>query len=398
MLGEIAMLTIGQLAECTGVSEKALRFYENKGLIHSVRNKENNYRYYEEAEKETIEKIIMFKFLGFSLEEIKVFLENGKEMSMEESLKQQRWFLEQERKKLDTIIYCIDRAIKECEVRNTNIDELLENMKAIKIDRSADVQIAELYRHSDKAEDWNVWVFEQAEVKENLEILDAGVGWGNLWRLNQEQIPLGCKIDCLDKHNTWADEFEVFVKEEVEKGNYKAETFSFLWGDMEEMQFLERYDRIFLNHVAYFLKDCKKMYERFRGILKEDGIFISTLGGVAYFEEVEELLLDFSEELGIGREKFVREVCDFGCMRKNRVFEQEKMLEEVFPKMEKRVFEIELVFNEKDCYEFLTRTYKDIKNELERHRQEFSDYLRRRREREGSIKIKKDTYLFYCKK
>ena len=61
MRGEIVMLTIGQLAECTGISEKALRFYENKGLIHSVRNKENNYRYYEGAEKETIEKIIMFK-------------------------------------------------------------------------------------------------------------------------------------------------------------------------------------------------------------------------------------------------------------------------------------------------------------------------------------------------
>lgn len=44
------MLTIGQLTECAGISEKALRIYEKKGLIHSVRNANNNYRYYEEDE------------------------------------------------------------------------------------------------------------------------------------------------------------------------------------------------------------------------------------------------------------------------------------------------------------------------------------------------------------
>lgn len=56
------MLTIGQLADSAGISEKALRIYEKKGLIHSVRNAENNYRYYDEKEKETLQKIIMFKF------------------------------------------------------------------------------------------------------------------------------------------------------------------------------------------------------------------------------------------------------------------------------------------------------------------------------------------------
>ena len=36
--------TIGQLAQLTDMSTKALRFYEEKGLITSVRSEKSNYR------------------------------------------------------------------------------------------------------------------------------------------------------------------------------------------------------------------------------------------------------------------------------------------------------------------------------------------------------------------
>jgi len=392
------MITIGQLAKCSGISEKALRLYEKKGLIHSVRNNDNNYRYYAESEKETIEKIILFKFLGFSLEQISIFLENEKEMSMEESLRQQRWLLEQQRKRLDTIIYCIDRAIIDCKQKNIDMDKLLENIQAIRIDRSADVQIAELYKHSEKAQDWNCWVFDQAEMKENLTILDAGAGWGNLWRLNQERMPDNCKVTCIDKHNTWADNFEILVEEETRKGNYKEDTFSFLWGDMEEMEIQDKYDRIFLNHVAYFLKDSRKMYEKLCDCLRDDGIFISTLGGAVYYDEAEKLLIDFAKGLESGREKFVREIQNFSENKKHKIWEQMKYIQEIFPKAEKRVFEIELTFDEKDCYEFLLRTYKGVKSELEKNEQALLKYLRKVKEDKGDILLKKDTYLWYCRK
>ena len=384
------MLTIGQLAKITGVSEKALRIYEKKGFIHSKRDENNNYRYYDESEKETIEKIIMFKFLGFSLEQIATILDAGKTIGMEESLKQQKWLLEQRRKQLDTMIYCMDRAIVDCQEQHMNIDNFLDSMHSILCDRSADVQIAELYKHSNKAKDWNVWVFDQAQIRDGLSILDAGVGWGNLWRQNQKRIPDNCQIICIDKHNTWADEFEVFIKEE--------EAFSFLWGDMEELEVPGRYDRIFLNHVAYFLKDSKKMCEKLRNCLQEDGIFISTLGGAIYYDEAEKLLTDFAERLGREREKFIREVHDFSEKRKGRIWKEVDVVKAVFPKMEKRVFEIELVFDEKDCYDFLLRTYKDVKSELEKYEYELLEYLKQRKEEKGNIILKKDTYLLFCKK
>lgn len=91
------------------------------------------------------------------------------------------------------------------------------------------------------------WIFDQAKMRDGLTVLDAGAGWGNLWRLNQHRIPDKCKITCIDKHNTWADEFEVFVREETVKKNYREDTFSFLWGDMEEMELQNMYGKWYVD-------------------------------------------------------------------------------------------------------------------------------------------------------
>lgn len=392
------MLTIGQLAESAGISEKALRIYEKKGLIHSVRNVENNYRYYDEKAKETLQKIVMFKFLGFSLDQIYAFLEEGKELSMEESLTQQKGILEQRRKQLDTVIHCMDKAIEDCKEKSLNVDELLDKLKLIMKNRTADENFWELRKYSDKTLEWNPWIFEQAEMKEGLSVLDAGAGYGNLWRLNQKRMPDNCKVTCIDLHNTWADDFEKYVKEETEKGNYKEETFTFLWGDMEEMELSETYDRIFLNHVIPFLKDGKVMCQKLRESLREDGIFISTFGGIIFLDEVERLLVDFAKQAGSEQEKLVREVQKINKRRKASVLEKVSMIQDIFPVAELRRYEIELSFDEKDCYDFLGQSYKDVKSELEKSQNELLKYLKQIKEAKGMISMKRDTYLLYCKK
>lgn len=68
-------LSIGQFAKRAGVSARALRLYEKMGLIASVARGENGYRYYQETQISLARKIRELKTLGFSLAEIKSFLE-----------------------------------------------------------------------------------------------------------------------------------------------------------------------------------------------------------------------------------------------------------------------------------------------------------------------------------
>jgi len=66
--------SISEVSKLTGLSSRALRHYEDKGLISSSRGRKNGYRYYSKEELAKIEEIKKFKKMEFSLEEIKSFL------------------------------------------------------------------------------------------------------------------------------------------------------------------------------------------------------------------------------------------------------------------------------------------------------------------------------------
>ena len=63
-------LTIGQVAQRTGMGIETIRFYERKGLIAEPPRKESGYRQYETAVLDRLAFIRQAKALGFSLGEI----------------------------------------------------------------------------------------------------------------------------------------------------------------------------------------------------------------------------------------------------------------------------------------------------------------------------------------
>jgi len=67
--------TIGEAAEKCGVSKKALRFYDEQGILRPDKIGENNYRYYSTETLLTIPILKYYKQMGFTLSEIRKFVE-----------------------------------------------------------------------------------------------------------------------------------------------------------------------------------------------------------------------------------------------------------------------------------------------------------------------------------
>jgi DNA-binding transcriptional MerR regulator len=67
--------TIGEFSKKTELSAKALRLYENMGILVPHTRGENHYRYYHDDQTELAKRLKEFKNLGFSLTEIKSLLE-----------------------------------------------------------------------------------------------------------------------------------------------------------------------------------------------------------------------------------------------------------------------------------------------------------------------------------
>ena len=91
-------MKIGEASERLGISISNIRFYEKKGLIDPVRDKESKYRDYTEADLDEIKQIIVLRKMGMSIESI-TDIQNG-DISVEQALTKQLETLDEEEAKI----------------------------------------------------------------------------------------------------------------------------------------------------------------------------------------------------------------------------------------------------------------------------------------------------------
>ncbi|MEN0060333.1 MAG: MerR family transcriptional regulator [Bdellovibrio sp.] len=78
---------VGEFSKITGLSLKALRLYEEKGLLIPRERGDNKYRYFSSSQIEEAKRIVQFKELGFTLEQIKRLLTVTAEETLYELVK-----------------------------------------------------------------------------------------------------------------------------------------------------------------------------------------------------------------------------------------------------------------------------------------------------------------------
>jgi MerR family transcriptional regulator, copper efflux regulator len=68
-------MNIGTVAERSGVSPKAIRYYESIGLVRPAERRPNGYRSYSLVDMRTLDFIKRARSLGFSVEEVRQLLD-----------------------------------------------------------------------------------------------------------------------------------------------------------------------------------------------------------------------------------------------------------------------------------------------------------------------------------
>ena len=73
------LMLIGEIADFFGVTRKAMRLYEKKGIIKPIEvDAANGYRYYSAEQVQQLNALLELKALGFSLDEIKMIIDGKK--------------------------------------------------------------------------------------------------------------------------------------------------------------------------------------------------------------------------------------------------------------------------------------------------------------------------------
>ncbi len=384
--------TIGQLAKLAGISTKTLRVYERKGLLVPERNDENDYRIYGEESVKTLEKIQLMKYLDFSLEQIAEFLKLYGNVSRETMLLEQKRLLEKKKEQLNRVIAHVDRAIQECRGAEQNADGFLKALGLIVRNQRADELVGRLRLHADEPRGWSRFIFEKSGLKAGMSVLDAGAGWGNLWRYNQEQLPKELRVTCVDKHNTHMDSFCDYITEQEEKGHLAEGEFSFVWDDLETMSFEGPFKRIFFNHVASHISDRPALYKKFSSALSKDGVFICTWGGLLFYEKLQPLLLLFFNEAEYN------ELNKLYKKHRAHIEGWEQELQTVFPDVEKHAYTVTLHFaTAAEFMEYIQQLCRPVREILEVRRSEFLEFLEPLKSDQGDFTFERDTYLYRCR-
>lgn len=102
------MKSISQVARLTGISIRTLQYYDEIGLLKPSELTASGYRLYNDEALQTLQQILFFKELGFSLKEIKEILENPDFDRIAAFKKQKELFL-LKRNRINRLIELLER-------------------------------------------------------------------------------------------------------------------------------------------------------------------------------------------------------------------------------------------------------------------------------------------------
>jgi len=104
---------ISQVSKKYGISKQMLRYYEQVGLIKSIRNDENEYRFYDEEVIKKLSSIIFLRKLRISVKQIKEILNNKNALTTVEIFERNIRELDEEITSLSTIKTILTRFAEE---------------------------------------------------------------------------------------------------------------------------------------------------------------------------------------------------------------------------------------------------------------------------------------------
>ena len=131
----MSLNTIREVTEITGITVNALRYYDNKGLLHpSVRSPEGRKEWlYDDEAVRRAKRILLLRRIGIPVESIAAVLDKADRMD-KNLLKSRLEELREERKEIDeqisvaSMLLLLDQLSADDEVKDDLLDQMFERI------------------------------------------------------------------------------------------------------------------------------------------------------------------------------------------------------------------------------------------------------------------------------
>ena len=391
----------GQFARLAGVSLKTIRFYDKKNILKPSYVNPNGARFYTEEDFAKLQQILLLKYLGFSLEDIKeLSIDTTDYHFMLNSLKLQKKLVRDRLEQMQLVEEAIADTISAIEEHH-QIDwsNMLELIRLTGMEKSLKAQYqnagnisARIRLHKEYSvnkQGWFPWIFEQCEIKPHMRVLEIGCGNGALWTENIERLPEGVRVVLSDASEGMLRDARRAVIECVHGREEISESFDFEVFDCHEIPHEDNtFDLVIANHVLFYCEDIPQVCCEARRVLKPDGCFVCSTYGSRHMQEITQLVQEFDGKIVLAAENLYER---FGLEN------GEELLLTVFPEVEMRRYEDRIELNQPELLlEYIMSCHGNQNRLLLDKYTEFKRFITERT-RYG-FSITKDAGLFIARK
>ena len=387
--------TAGELAKKLGVSARTVRFYDEKKLLHPTDYSESGYRLYDDDSVVRLQKILMLKYMDFSLEQISDMMKDDSS-DMQKSLKEQEELLLDKREHITRLIDAIRKT------KDSKDDEFWTNLRhVIELTRDREEIITQyksddnlnkrisIHEYSTADTEWFHWLFEKEEFEPGMKILDIGCGNGLIWRRVADLLPRDLEIHMVDYSDGMLEKARDTARELQEKYPEKNLRFVFDKRDAADFSYpTSGFDLVIANHVLFYLnKESRlKLYSKVNELLKKDGKFNCTLLGKTHMQQLHELVMEMYPEV-----KFPFKNFDFFLENAGKELETCFTVRDV----EEHKNDL-LVPDEEMVLDYIASFTEEIKELVSRDREMLLGKIRERMNEDGLMYIHKSTGVVRC--
>lgn len=390
------LYTAGEIAKIAGVSLRTIRFYDTKGLLKPVSYSDAGYRYYNQESLMALQRILMLKYLGFSLQEIEEMLQVKGDIDT--YLSEQKELLLKRKTHLEQLIRTIEIAEKSREMDQWDyliklLNMMTDEQKIKDQYKTADnlVKRINIHDYSTNEQEWTDWVYERLCLKPGQTILELGCGNGQLWTKNASILPKGLHIVLTDYSEGMLLQTKENLAPYIEKLKEKDICVEYRILDANALTLTpDSFDLIIANHMLYHVEKRAQCLEKISKALKSSGIFVCSTVGEGHMRELHELVAAFDPQIDM---PFAGITVGF------RLENGEAQLAGFFKDVKREDMDNDLIVdNAEALYNYVYSYPGNAPLILEQKGEEFKKLIQEKIEKEGAIYIHKSTGMFICRK
>lgn len=297
----------GEFAKLAHVTKKTLRYYNDHGYLKPSLVDDKGARFYTTEDLGKLQQILLFKFLGFPLEDIRALtLEGDKEGALTDSLKLQLELLENRMEQMKLVKEVLQDTIATVEQKETvDWSRLIRQIDLAGLENSLKAQYrnasnisARISLHKQYAankQGWFPWVYENCDIQSGMTILELGCGDGSFWLENKERIPRGVTI--------YATDLSEGMLRDMKKRIGEDERFVYKKVDMNEIPFEDAsIDLVVANHVLFYATNFPQVLGEIARVLKPGAKLVCGTYGTKHMKEVSILAKDFDDRIILAAE------------------------------------------------------------------------------------------------